>query len=136
RAGGGRAARAAMRVLCYHSISDAPDAWSVPPARFAWQARWLARTLGAARVALSFDDGYADFLHVWPWLRELGFRVMVFAVSAKLGGVADWEGAARLPLLARDNLSALAQQGVEVGAHSATHARLSQLPPETARAQI
>ncbi len=130
-----------MIYLCYHSIANIDDPWAVSPGRFAWQARWLARLssnsrFGVAPVALCCDDGYTNFADVWPAVRDLPFRTILFAVSGKLGKVADWEGAAPLPLLNAEALRDLARQGVEIGAHSVTHARLSRLPPDQAREEM
>jgi peptidoglycan/xylan/chitin deacetylase (PgdA/CDA1 family) len=125
-----------MVVLCYHSISEANDPWCVPPGEFAWQVRWLARWFRPGTVTLTFDDGYADFADAWPPVRSYGLPAVVFAVSGALGGLADWEGANGLPLLSRGALRDLACQGVEVGAHSVTHARLSRLDAGRAREEM
>jgi peptidoglycan/xylan/chitin deacetylase (PgdA/CDA1 family) len=54
----------------------------------------------------------------------------VFAVSGRIGGVADWDGAGELSgrrLLGWDDLRALQESDIAVGAHTRTHPRLPEL---------
>jgi peptidoglycan/xylan/chitin deacetylase (PgdA/CDA1 family) len=81
------------------------------------------------------DDGYADNRELAaPVLRRFGFPASVFAVSDRIGGAADWDGAGALTgrrLLDWDDLRALQHSGVGVGAHTRTHPRL---PEQTGEA--
>jgi peptidoglycan/xylan/chitin deacetylase (PgdA/CDA1 family) len=123
--------------LCYHHVAPVGgarvDAYTVRADRFRRQMAWLAAqghvgvTISEAQragrgLALSFDDGYADFYEeVWPVLREYGFRATVFVVAGRAGKTADWEGADRSQLMDWDTLGELAAAGCEIGAHGLTH---------------
>ena len=143
-------------VLTYHSISAAPGPTSIPVDTFQMQmsalrdAGYASMTLqdfldwrsGAAaerRVLITFDDAFLDFSKAaHPILRSHGFSAVMFAPTGKLGGAEDWDGAdhpAR-PLMSWDQVAALADDGVEFGAHSVTHADLTAVAPETRRTEI
>jgi len=88
---------------------------------------------GTARglIGLTFDDAYVGLQeHVGPVLRELRFSATVFAVAGRLGGVNDWDEAPRRRLLDADELARLAAEGLEIGSHGLTHARLTTLAEE------
>lgn len=136
----------AARVLMYHSISPSvgpdPHALRVSPDRLDRQlthlrrrglrgvsvAEWLpAAERGEARglVALTFDDGYRDFLaHAMPVLEHHGMTASAYVVAGKLGGDSDWDQEPSLPLVTADDVRAIAAAGHEVGSHSSTHIRL------------
>ena len=131
-------------VLTYHSIDASRSPISIDAATFGRHLQWL--TSGAVKVvrledllelpaeedavALTFDDGFANFeSEAWPLLAEHDLPVTVFVVSELAGATNRWEDSARsampvLPLMGWDQLSRLADQGVSLGAHSRTHARL------------
>jgi peptidoglycan/xylan/chitin deacetylase (PgdA/CDA1 family) len=68
-------------------------------------------------LALSFDDGYADFYEeAWPVLQEHGFRATLFPVAGWVGGVEDGTR-----MMDWDTLGELAAAGCEIGAHGLTH---------------
>lgn len=78
-------------------------------------------------IMLTFDDGYADFPDcVWPILRQFGFSAVVFPVTEKVGGLADWD-LEPAPLMDWGQLRALAGEGVEIGSHSQTHRPLTRI---------
>ncbi len=140
-------------ILMYHAFGEKDEPASrfiVPARRFERHLRRLSRRgqavlrleeFAAARregriapagaVVITIDDGYADNRKVGlPLLRRAGFPATVFAVSARIGGVADWNGAGELagrPLLDLDGLRALQESRVSVGAHTRTHPRLPEL---------
>ena len=141
-------------ILMYHRVAaGGPDAlrrWRVDLDAFRRQVELLARNgawtptaaqlhaaiaanrpLDEGAVIFTFDDGYLDFAEsAWPVLREHGFRAQVFVVAGKVGGSADWDAAAGEPAALMDwpTLRALAAEGVEIGSHSMTHAKLTRLP--------
>ena len=94
-------------------------------------AQRRGRPVPAGAVAITIDDGYADNRELaLPLLRRFGFPATVFAVSARMGDVADWDGAGELSgrqLLDRNGLRALQDSHVAVGAHTRTHPRLPEL---------
>lgn len=66
-------------------------------------------------------------------LTKQAIPAVAFAVSGRLGGTNDWDkaiGASRLQLLDAIGLRRLAQEGVEIGAHSRTHRPLTHVAVE------
>lgn len=139
-------------VLMYHSVAERPAAatqrLSVRPDAFAAQLALLreqgfttvtfseavaalheARPLPSRPVVLTFDDGYADFHDVaLPLLARFGCTATVFVTT----GWMDDAGAMRAgrPLdrmLSWAQLDEIRSNGVEIGAHSHSHAELDQL---------
>jgi peptidoglycan/xylan/chitin deacetylase (PgdA/CDA1 family) len=136
-------------ILMYHAIDYAsydPNLVAVSPDQFAVQLDWLTRhrlrgvavgTLvtalrtGGARglVGITFDDGYTTVLaNAVPELRRHGFTATVFVVSDRVGQANDWDDGTPWPLLSRSQIGELAAGGLEIGSHSATHARLAGAP--------
>ena len=75
-------------------------------------------------VALTFDDAYRDFVTAaWPLLRRYGFTATMFVPTDHVGGRADWDRHLGEPadLMSWRELSALADQGLAIGAHSGSH---------------
>lgn len=152
-----------LRVLCYHAITDTAgdpilQAFSVPTQvlrahldalqRSGYQfvgpdevLRFLETRGGLPRrpVLLTFDDCYRDLIEsALPLLEERGIPAVAFAVSGYLGATNRWDekiGARPMRLLEAAELRELARSGVEIGAHSHTHPRLTDLPDEALRAE-
>jgi peptidoglycan/xylan/chitin deacetylase (PgdA/CDA1 family) len=145
-------------VLMYHSVvrcEDDPFRITVSPRRFAEQMRWLAR-LGAAgcsmselldggsddragaRVGLTFDDGYRDFVTgALPVLREFGFTATVFVVAGRLGGDNGWDRQGpRKALMSAEHVRAVADAGMEIGSHGLRHVRLTSVPEAQLHAEV
>ena len=138
-------------VLTYHSLDDSGSPISIEPASFAAHARWLASSAvrvvaletlvrevrggddAGDAVALTFDDGFANFgEHAAPLLAELGLPATVFVVSAHAGRTNAWggtpdDGIPTLPLLDGQALGRLSECGIALGGHTRTHARLDAL---------
>lgn len=126
------------------------ESWAVSPTRFAAHMAWLARrgwqglSLGEAldapagrAIALSFDDGYADFLdEAWPVLRRHGFRATLFVVAGCIGATADWPPVRGVPLLSAAQLRKLASAGMEIAAHGLQHRPLDGLSRQEARREL
>jgi peptidoglycan/xylan/chitin deacetylase (PgdA/CDA1 family) len=149
---GVRAAR--TLVLGYHAVSETwPAALSVTPDQLRRQVEWLlersyegarfhdvATSRASGRVfAITFDDAYRSVLELaWPILSDLGVPATVFAVTdfAADGRPLAWPGidhwqcgphAHELRGLVWDELAGLTDGGWEVGSHTRTHPRLTQL---------
>lgn len=147
--------RRVIPILMYHRIADEGPSelapYRVAPHRFEQQLaclresgyrsitleQWRQVLTGQGEVAddrlvlLTFDDAYRDFLtHAWPLLCAYGFGATVFVPTDHVGGRADWDRAFGEPaeLMDWDELRLLASQGLEIGAHSCTHPRLTDLP--------
>jgi peptidoglycan/xylan/chitin deacetylase (PgdA/CDA1 family) len=138
-----------MLVLTYHSISDADGPTSIPPAVFAMQMEVLAamgpRSLRLSEfidwhegsngvaddgVLITFDDAFDDFAQVAvPILQRNGFSALVFVPTRRLGRPEGWLGAndPPRPLMDWATVRALAEEGIEFGGHSRTHADLTRL---------
>ena len=92
---------------------------------------------GSRPVAcLTFDDGYLDNYEVaLPILEEAGVRATFFLVSSMLGGPFETSKGVRT-MMQPDHARTMAELGHEIGAHTVTHPKLTQIPPEEARAEI
>jgi peptidoglycan/xylan/chitin deacetylase (PgdA/CDA1 family) len=149
-------------VLMYHGVSPTASRrfreFVVAPSRFEEQMAYLAesgfrgctlsellelRRLGKPTgdaVAITFDDAFQELLtHAIPVLHRFGFGATIFVPTAYIGGSSSWlgrigEGDRRL--LTAEELHGLASTGVELGAHSHTHAALDVLPREAARTEV
>ena len=128
----------------YHSIDDSGSSISLDASAFERHVRWLSESsvrvvpmTEIARapededtVALTFDDGFANFeSEAWPRLREAGLPASLFVVTERVGTTNAWggrtvSGIPDLPLLDWNALGRLAEQGVDLGAHSRTHRSL------------
>ena len=148
-------------VLMYHSVSDTPAAsiraLSVRPRAFAAQLDYLhqhgftgltfgelckyrraEKPLPDRSIVLTFDDGYADFIEeALPILVEHGFPATVFVTTGWLDD-AGVHAAGSPPdrMLSWAQLAELSAAGVEIGAHSHSHAQLDQIPERRLRAEL
>jgi peptidoglycan/xylan/chitin deacetylase (PgdA/CDA1 family) len=85
-------------------------------------------------LAVTFDDGYEEVLTLGlPILQEFGYTAAVFAVSAEERNQWD-DGNARL--MSASQLRQWREAGMEVGAHSCTHAHLTRIDRDSARREI
>lgn len=134
-------------ILTWHSIDGSGSPISVTPAGFRRQLAWLAAggvrvvpleelaalPADARAVALTFDDGFANFAtEAVPVLAEQGLPVTLFVVSGHVGGDNRWAGRTstvvpRLPLMGWDDLARLPSGLVTIAAHTRTHPHLDAL---------
>lgn len=89
-------------------------------------------------VCFTFDDGYANFAeHAWPALQEYGWSAALFPVAAYVGKESRWDSTLpRARHLSWSQLRSLAEEGVEIGAHTMTHPFLTRLPTAKAREEM
>jgi peptidoglycan/xylan/chitin deacetylase (PgdA/CDA1 family) len=152
---------AAIPVLMYHSVSTVRSGplrtLAVPPERLSEQldglvqagyrlvglsqATDLLATGSTARLAvLTFDDGYADFLHAGlPVLAALGASATLYPVVGRLGQPAGWLNGwadAFGPLLTWSQLLEVAGAGIEIGNHSLVHHPLDVLSGPQLRQEV
>ncbi|MEU9392494.1 polysaccharide deacetylase family protein [Streptomyces sp. NPDC048324] len=142
----------------YHSVDDCADdpyRITVTPQRLREQLRWLrgrglkgvsltdlltARARGRGRdlVALTFDDGYADFVdNALPALRRWGFGATLFVLPGRLGGTNAWDpDGPRKPLLTADGIRHAAAEGIEIGSHGLTHVDLTTADDATLASEV
>jgi peptidoglycan/xylan/chitin deacetylase (PgdA/CDA1 family) len=132
-------------ILMYHyvrtvdaSVDPLGYGLSVTPAQFAAQLDWLHRAgydtvqlsalvscvhgeapCPARAVALTFDDGYMDaYTNAFPLLQQYGDTATFYIVSGFVGheGYMGW-----------DEIRAMHNAGMEIGAHSISHLDLTTL---------
>jgi peptidoglycan/xylan/chitin deacetylase (PgdA/CDA1 family) len=140
-------------VLLYHSISQTDSRYAVTPHIFAQQMRYLKAhycpvrllevaefvkgqgTLPDRAIAVTFDDGYADFFtNAFPLLEKYDIPATVFVCG---GNVERKSLGNNLPLLSWEQIRALHHSGlVEIGSHALTHQNLTQLSQEDATTEI
>ncbi len=133
-------------ILTYHSLDDTGSVISPPPEVFRRQIESLAGSgiplvpldrvaSSPGSIALTFDDGYRNLAeHAFPVLDHFRVPATVFVVSRYCGLMNRWPSQSpgtvpEMPLLSWDQLAAV-PAGVEIGAHTATHPRLSALPAD------
>ena len=91
-------------------------------------------------TALTFDDGYSNFADLAvPILQKHGQKATVFVVAGLLGATNEWDvkiGDKPEPLMSLEQLVEIQRMGFEVGSHSMTHARLTELNQNDANLEI
>lgn len=144
----------------YHSLDTSGSVLSVAPEEFADQMTILADegiqamslqqavshralngTWPAKSVALTFDDGFANFYDIaLPVLKRHGFSATVFVVSGHMGGKNDWgrepSGLGTLPTLSWESAADIASAGIEIGSHTATHPDLRRCTVEQIKQEL
>lgn len=146
-------------VLMYHEITTSPAGsarLAVSPRSFATQMSYLhdagfstvtAGDLAAAAagqtalpsrpVALTFDDGFADFHEVaLPILQKYGFTATLFMTTGWIRGAGQRRSSAPGQMLSWSQLAEVAAAGIEVGGHSDQHPQLDQLEASVVRREL
>ena len=143
---------ACVAILCYHSVDAAWESpLAVSPAAFERDCRWLRTTRRVATatqlaeamaqgrssrraVAVTFDDGFADFLdQAMPILQRHDVPVTLFVVAATLtdgNGGATWlrpQPEDAPATLTAEQVCHLRDLGVDIGNHSWAHHDLREL---------
>ncbi|MEX0643064.1 MAG: polysaccharide deacetylase family protein, partial [Pirellulales bacterium] len=144
-----RAARSTepVRVMFYHRVADEhPNDWTIPTREFARQIRWLrsrfdivslaeaqARiTAGSNRfptACITFDDGYADNMRfAVPLLLKHEIPFTYFVTTNNVLGnhpfPHDVKAGVSLTPNTPEQIRQMSVAGVEIGAHTCTHADL------------
>lgn len=144
-------------MLLYHHVGpELPGGLpelTLSPAQFERQIRWLAERgfvgicpsdwlawvrhgtpLPAHPILITLDDAYADLTtFALPVLRRYGFGAAVYVITGRLGATVRWDGMTRsaaYALMTADDVRHWAGRGIEFGAHSRTHPRLTTLSGE------
>ena len=139
--------------LFYHRIADEhPNDWTMSNEMFRKQITWIderfdivsleeaqKRVASEANdrptVCITFDDGYADNCEsVIPWLldQQIPFTYFVTSGNVQSGEpfAHDVKNGCPLPPNTADQIREMAAAGVEIGAHSRTHADLGSISDE------
>lgn len=140
--------RGCSRILTYHSIGYREHEMNVTPENFRAQMAWLARNCpiisldqaaeGVEGVAVTFDDGYRDnWMNAAPVLQHFSIPATVFIVTGGMGKMLPHDNDPLTSiLLTWEEAKRLQEAGVEIGAHSVTHSRLSELDERGQRFEI
>jgi peptidoglycan/xylan/chitin deacetylase (PgdA/CDA1 family) len=144
-------------ILMYHGVAEVaedPNLLCVSPSRFAEHMAWLERrglrgvgigalvdAMRAGRqrglVGITFDDGYLSVLEAaLPELQRRGFGATAYIISDRLGGTNEWDEGPSWPLMTVGQVRELAEAGIEIGSHAATHMRLAGASPEQLTAEV
>lgn len=139
---------ASVNILMYHSISNADGPTAIAPDTFKMQMnaldaagtaivsladvkRWHTGELALPEdaVAITFDDAFLDFAtHAFPELFKRRWPATLFLPTRKLGHTEDWDSQpSHRKLLDWPLIRELANAGIDLGGHSATHANLTKL---------
>ena len=142
-----------LLVLCYHALSDCwSAALSTTPGRFTEQLELLERrgyrgvtftqsvtdSVEGKAVAVTFDDAFRSVIRVAePILARFGWPATVFVPTDFAGserpmswpGIDHWGGEFEPELMPMswEELDALADRGWEIGSHTCSHPRLTQV---------
>lgn len=152
-----------VMVLCYHAVSPSWQAvLSVSPDALETQLKqlvgngWRGATFTDAvfrppwrrTLAVTFDDAFSSVLNLArPIMGELGLVGTVFVPTsfADERRLLEWPGfdawsstpdAGELECLTWDQLGRLAGEGWEIGSHTVTHPRLTQLDDATLASEL
>jgi peptidoglycan/xylan/chitin deacetylase (PgdA/CDA1 family) len=128
-------------VLCYHAVSPTWEhRLSIQPDLLLAQVRALRRF---RRVRVTFDDAFRSAWSVIPSLRGLGVPVQMFVCSgfARDGGpltIPELAGddPGELATMTWDQLRGFAEDGVQIGSHSVSHAHLPALADDELRREL
>lgn len=150
-------------VLCYHAVSPSwPAPVSVTPARLEAQLELLVSrgyrgaTLSQAvssppgdrTLAVTFDDGFSSVVDLaLPIMSRLGLVGSLYVVTDFVGapgpmcwpGIDRWLGGPHEPELAPvtwDHVGRLREAGWEIGSHTRSHPRLTQLDDRALAAEL
>lgn len=151
-----------VRVFTFHRVTDlCRDGMTVPPSVFLRQMSWIQRhhevvDIGRAVAllagdtplrrpvaAITFDDGYGSVLRAaLPATKAVGVTATCFVCTDLVGTDArlahDRESPVRewMDLMTWTELDELRAAGWTLGAHTATHPRLSQLTGDALKREV
>src|SRR4030067_1763886 len=108
------------------------DRWDYTTITFEDVRLFLAHELNLPNkpVIITFDDGYADVYEwAYPILREFGMKAVVFILGDRFIRESNWDkGICTLsPLLNQQQILEMSSYGIEIGAHSMRHAKLTMI---------
>ena len=152
-----------INILLYHQIGDAPESdtnldcfcsskefhlqmaflknseFTVITLREALDKILHKKVIDKNYVVLTFDDGCERFYDItFPILDSFNFPATVYPITGFLGDFLTKEGKSypHLKILSRSMLIDLSKVGVEIGAHTVNHLRLTNVTEKDAEYQI
>ncbi|NYE57322.1 polysaccharide deacetylase family protein [Carboxydothermus ferrireducens] len=150
-------------ILMYHKVNPDPKTGGlglrVLPREFDWQMHYLkehgfhtvsldeavdylefGKPLPEKPIVITFDDGYRDnYVYAFPILKKYGFRATIFIITGIVGKTNEWderEGKPTNYMLTWKQIDEMANYGIEFGAHTVNHPRLTKVPLEVAEKEI
>jgi peptidoglycan/xylan/chitin deacetylase (PgdA/CDA1 family) len=153
----------AVPILAYHDVTPDPHPsfrrYSVTTHEFERQMRWLAeegftaldmdalresrrggQELPSRAVVITFDDGLLTCAeHAVPVLSDCGLTAVFYLVADLVGTTSRWmreDPGADLPLFGWDMARELLARGFQIGAHTASHPRLTTVGDDRCRAEL
>lgn len=90
-------------------------------------------------IVLTFDDGCAEFSKtVLPILKKYNFPATIYPVAGCLGKIASWPKIINpeLKIISELELKNISDQGVNIGAHTMNHVKLSYCNFDSAKKEI
>jgi len=144
-------------ILCYHKIAPPPKGARIKglylePKLFLRQMSEITQAgltssfLGGSAVTkketitITFDDGFvSNLVEAVPVMKKVGLQAINYLVADRLGQTSDWEareGGEADPLMDESQVREWLAAGHQIGAHTCTHPRLSQLSDAQANEEI
>jgi len=146
-----RAGQVPIAILFYHRVDDEyPNGWTITEAGFETQIEWFEKNFDLVdleecqrrissgfndrpTLSITFDDGYADnCAFALPMLiqRKIPVTYFVTTYHTTRGEPFPHDVEKGVPLAPNsiESLAALSRAGVEIGAHTRTHADLGAMP--------
>jgi len=144
-------------ILCYHKIAPPPKRARIKglylePKRFLRQmseimqaglvSSFLERSAVSKKetITITFDDGFAsNLIEAVPLMKKVGVQAINYLVADRIGQTSDWEareGGEADPLMDESQVREWLSAGHQIGAHTCTHPRLSQLSEAQAKEEI
>ena len=155
---------AEIPVLMYHRVTDGKPVGTkhgiyVTKKEFESQLAYLKRTgcttltfadakaveegkriIPKRPVILTFDDGYEDnYIYAFPLLKKYSFAAVIFLIGNASIKTNAWDAAEGEPearLMNDMQIKEMAAYGIEFGAHSLNHKKLTEIPLKEARREI
>jgi peptidoglycan/xylan/chitin deacetylase (PgdA/CDA1 family) len=111
------------------------DKWGYTTINFNDYRLFLAGELNLPRrpIIISFDDGYEEVKTiVYPILHEFRMKAVVFVLADFDLRTNKWDSGigCEHPLLTKEQVVALHEAGFEMGSHTLSHPRLTQIPED------